>query len=188
VALNSGVLRRGKWSGIETHTIPIVFTEGGDAAAIGLVKNIARPEGNTTGFSSAEPTTAGKRLELLKEAAPRLARVAILFNPELAPTSPKYLATIESAARTLAVQTIKTPFRDAVELVRSIDGFAAEPNGGLLMLPPPLIADRATIIKLAAQHRLPAIYPQRAIAVEGGLIAYGADIVEMLAPSSSLHD
>jgi putative ABC transport system substrate-binding protein len=76
------------------------------------------------------------------------------------------------------VQTIKTPFRDAIDVVRSIDAFAAEPNGGLLMLPPPLIPERAIIVKLAAQHRLPAIYPQRAIAVEGGLIAYGADLVE----------
>jgi putative ABC transport system substrate-binding protein len=143
-----------------------------------LVKNIARPEGNVTGFSSAGTSTAGKWLELLKEASPRLGRVAILFNPDLAPTSQTYLTAIEPAARTLGVQTIKTPFRDAIDVVRSIDAFAAEPNGGLLMLPPPLIPERAIIVKLAAQHRLPAIYPQRAIAVEGGLIAYGADLVE----------
>lgn len=145
-----------------TQSIPIVFTGGGDAAAISLVRDIARPEGNTTGFSSSEPTTAGKRLELLKEAAPRLSRVAIVFNPELAPTAPNYIASIETEARTLSVQTIKVPFRDAVDLVRSIDGFAAAPDGGLLMLPPPLIADRITILKLAAQHKLPAIYPLRA--------------------------
>src|SRR5437764_161435 len=73
-----------------TQTIPIIFTGGGDAAAIGLVKNIARPEGNTTGFSSSEPMIGGKWLELLKEAAPHLTRVAIVFNPDLAPTAPNY--------------------------------------------------------------------------------------------------
>jgi putative ABC transport system substrate-binding protein len=171
-----------------TRTIPIVFTGGGDAAANGLVKNIARPEGNTTGFSSSEPTAGGKWLELLKEAAPRITRVAIVFNPEVAPTAPNYIVTIEQAARTLSVQTLKVPFRDAVELVRAIDAFAGEPNGGLLMLPPPAIADRISIIKLAAQHRLPAIYPQRALAAEGGLISYGADPVDQNRRAASYVD
>lgn len=161
-----------------TQTIPIVFTGGGDAVAIGLVKDIAHPDGNTTGFSSTEPTIGGKWLELLKQAAPQLARVAVVFNPDLAPTAPRYLAAIEPAARTLAVQMIKVLFRDSIELVRAIDAFAAEPNGGLLVLPPPLIPERATIIKLAAQHRLPAMYGFRALAVAGGLLAYGADIVD----------
>ncbi len=171
-----------------TQTIPLVFTGGGDAVINGLVQNIARPEGNTTGFSSSESTVGGKWLELLKEAAPGLARVAIVFNPELARASPSYLASIEPAARTLAVQTVKAPFRDAVELVRSIDAFAAEPNGGLLMLPPPFIADRAAVLKLAAQHRLPAIYPQRALAAEGGLLSYGADPVDQYRRTASYVD
>ena len=171
-----------------TQIIPIVFTGGGDAAANGLVKNIARPEGNTTGFSSSEPTAGGKWLELLKEAAPRITRVAIVFNPEVAPTAPNYIVAIEQAARTLSVQTLKAPFRDTVELVRAIDDFAREPNGGLLMLPPPAIADRISIIKLAAQHRLPAIYPQRALAAEGGLISYGADPVDQNRRAATYKD
>jgi putative ABC transport system substrate-binding protein len=161
-----------------TQTIPIVFTGGGDAAAIGLVKDIAHPDANATGFSSSEPTVGGKWLELLKQAAPQLARVAVVFNPNLAPTAPRYLEVIESAARILAVQVIKVPFRDSIELVRSIDAFAAQPNGGLLILPPPLISERATIIRLSAQHRLPAMFTQRALATEGGLLAYGADLVD----------
>ena len=163
---------------LATQSIPIVFTGGGDAAANGLVRNIAHPEGNTTGFSSAEPTAGGKWLELLKTAAPGITRLAIVFNPDLATTSRNYLATIKLAAQTLSVQTVKASFHDAIELVRSIDAFAVEPNGGLLMLPPPFIADRTTIIKLAAQHRLPAIYPQRALAAEGGLMSYSTDIVD----------
>ena len=115
---------------------------------------------------------------MLKQAAPQLARVAVVFNPNLAPTAPRYLEVIESAARILAVQVIKVPFRDSIELVRSIDAFAAQPNGGLLILPPPLISERVTIIKLSAQHQLPAMFTQRALATEGGLLAYGADLVD----------
>jgi putative tryptophan/tyrosine transport system substrate-binding protein len=159
-----------------TQTIPIVFTAAGYAAAIGLVKDIVHPEGNTTGFSSTEPTLGGKWLELLKQAAPQLKRVAVEFNPELAPSAPRYLGSIEPAARTLSVHVIRLAFADSIELVRGIDAFAAEPNGGLLVLPPPVILE--TIIKLAAQHRLPAIYSQRALATEGGLLAYGTDYVD----------
>ena len=154
-----------------TNTIPIIITQGGDVTANGLVKDIAHPEGNITGFTSSEPSIAGKWLELLKAAVPSVARVAIVFNPGVAPTAPKYIAAIEFAARTLSVQTVKAPFREVIELVRSIDGFASEPNGGLLVLPPPLIPDRVTVLKRAAQHRLPAIYSGRALAAEGGLIS-----------------
>src|SRR5262249_52030389 len=143
-----------------TQTIPIVFTGGGDAAAIGLVENFARPEGNITGFSSSEPMIGGKWLELLKEAEPHLKKVAIVFNPDVAPSAPNYIASIETAAQTLSVKTVKVPFHDAIELVRSIDAFAGEPNGGMLILPPPYTAHRAAIFKLAMQHRLPAMYAQ----------------------------
>jgi len=171
-----------------TQTIPIVFTGGGDAAVNGLVKNIARPEGNTTGFSSAEPTAGGKWLELLKQAAPSLTRIAILFNPDVAPTAPNYIASIESAAVSLSVQIVKVPFRDAIELVHSIDAFAGEPNGGLLILPPPFIGDRSTILKLATHHRLPAMYSQRTLAVEGGLISYAADVADQTRRAASYVD
>lgn len=159
-----------------TRSIPIVFTGGGDAAVIGLVKNIARPEGNTTGFSNSEPMTAGKRLELLKAAAPHVMRVAIAFNPELGPTAPHYIASIEAAALKHSMQTVKVPFRNAVELVRSMDAFAAKPNGSLILLPPSPL--RATVLQLAAQHRLPAMYSSRVISFDGGLLSYSADFVE----------
>jgi putative ABC transport system substrate-binding protein len=171
-----------------TQSIPIVFTGGGDAAAIGLVKNIARPEANTTGFSSAEPTAASKWLELLKEIAPALTRVAVVFNPDLAPTAPNYLAVIDAAAQALSVKIVRVPFHDAIDVVRAIDLFAKEANGGLLMLPPPLVADRTTILKLAVQHHLPAVYPQRALAAEGGLISYSSDIVEQNRRAASYVD
>jgi putative ABC transport system substrate-binding protein len=170
-----------------TQTIPIVFAGGGDAAAIGLVKNIARPEGNVTGFSSSEPTIGGKWLELLKQIAPNVARVAVVFNPGLAPTAPKYIAAIETSARSLSVQTVQVHFRETNELVGAIGAFASEPNGGLLILPP-FAAAWAMIVKLAAEHRLPAIYPGPALAAEGGLIAYNSDLADQHRRAASYVD
>jgi putative ABC transport system substrate-binding protein len=156
-----------------TQTIPIVST-GGDLVTNGFVKSIARPEGNITGFATNEPVIAGKWLELLKEAAPSLARVAVVFNPELVGlgAGPRYISLIEMAATTMGLRTVAIPFRDAIELVRAVDSFAAEPNGGLIKLPPLTIFDE-TIFKLAVQHRLPAIYPFQSDVAAGGLISYG---------------
>jgi len=163
----------------QTQTIPIVFIGGGDPAAIGLVRNIERPEGNITGFSGPEPSIAGKYAELLKEAAPGVSRVAILFNAEIAPAAPNYISLIEALAPALGIQAIKAPFRNAIDIVRAIDAFATEPNGGLVILPPPnTTATRETIIPLAAQHRLPAMYPGLADAAAGGLLAYTTDTVD----------
>ena len=135
----------------QTQAIPIVFIGGGDPAAIGLVLNIERPESNTTGFSGPEPSIAGKYLGLLKEAAPRVSRVAIVFNPEIAPTAPNYISLIEALVPALGIQAINTPFRNAIDIVRAIDSFAAGPNGGLVILPPPnTTASRETIVPLAA--------------------------------------
>jgi putative ABC transport system substrate-binding protein len=162
-----------------TQTDPIVVTQGGDPVASGLIRNIARPEGNITGFASNEASLAGKWLELLKEAVPRLTRVAIVFNPDLGPTIPSYIAVIEAAAPTLGLEAIRTPVRNAIDIVHAIDAFAAGSNGGLLVRPPANSAFRETIMQLAVQHRLPAIYPNRANAADGGLLAYSADLVEL---------
>jgi putative tryptophan/tyrosine transport system substrate-binding protein len=173
----------------QTQTIPIVITQGGDPVAAGLVRNIARPEGNTTGFSSNEPSIAGKWLELLKEADPRVTRVAIIFTPELGPTAPSFLSSIEAAARALAVRAIQTPIRNAVDIVRAIDALAAEPNGGLLVLPPLAVtAFRETIFQLAAQHRLPAIYPSQEDVAAGGLLAYSSDRADQYRRAASYVD
>jgi putative ABC transport system substrate-binding protein len=165
----------------QTQTIPIVFTTGGDAVAAGFVRSLARPEGNITGFSNFEPSIAGKWLELLKEVAPHLTRVALIFNPDLLGSAilPTYISPIEAAAPALGVQIIKSPVRNAVDIVRAIDAFSAEPNGGLLVLPPtPTTAVRDTILQLTAQHRLPAIYSSLDSAAAGGLLAYGPNNVD----------
>jgi putative tryptophan/tyrosine transport system substrate-binding protein len=174
----------------QTQNIPIVITQGGDPVANGLIRNIARPEGNITGFMSNEPSLAGKWLELLKEADRRVTKVAIIFNPEVTPTAPSYLSSIETAALASGVQAIKMPFRNAVDVVRAIDTFAAEPNGGLLVLPPPpTSALRETILRLAAQHRLPTIFTGgRDAAAAGCLLAYGTDLADQNRRAASYVD
>jgi putative tryptophan/tyrosine transport system substrate-binding protein len=158
-----------------TQTIPIVITGVGDPVANGIVKSLASPEGNTTGVTNLFSSLGGKWLELLKEAAPRVERVALIYNAQVIPNV-GFFPSIEEASRRLALTTIKTPYRDAVDLVHGVDAFASEPNGGLIVLPPrPADANRATILRLAAQHRIPAIYQDRAHAAEGGMMAYGSN-------------
>jgi putative ABC transport system substrate-binding protein len=138
-----------------------------------LVQNIRRPEGNTTGVTNQFNSLAGKWLGLLKEAAPYITRVALVFNPQT--VNPSYFPSIEAAAPLLGVQAIKTPVRDPLEIVRAIDAFAAEPNGGLLVVPVlPSGANFEMLIRLAAQHRLPAVYYSRVGVAAGGLMTYTA--------------
>jgi putative ABC transport system substrate-binding protein len=156
----------------ETKTIPIVFTGIGDPIVAGVVASTAHPEGNATGFTNFLASFGGKWLELLKEAAPRIDRVALVFNPEV--STGGYFAPIEAAATTIGVHVVRTPYRNPAELESAITAFAATPNGGLLVLPPvPAGANLELILRLALQHRLPAIYTQVLLVPQGGLIAYG---------------
>jgi putative ABC transport system substrate-binding protein len=166
-----------------TQTIPIVFWAGGDPVITGMVRNLARPEGNTTGFSGVQPSFAGKWLELLKEAAPHLTRVVVLYNPEMLSTQmfSAYISVITVAAATLAVRMTEVPVRDPIEIVRAIDALAAEPNGGLIVLPATTVgANRDTIFRMAQQHRVPAIYAGggRSLVAAGGLMSYGGDVAD----------
>jgi putative ABC transport system substrate-binding protein len=171
----------------QTQTIPIVFTAG--AVETG-VRNIARPEGNVTGFPTFEISVAGKWLELLKEVVPSLARVSVIFSPGLVPSAARsYTTFVEAAASALGVEATLAPVRHSVEAVRTIDAFAAKPNGGLLMLPPPpSVALRETVFELATQHRLPAIYGYRDLAVAGGLMSYGSNVTDHYRGGASYVD
>jgi len=161
----------------QTQRIPIVFAGVGDPIATGLVGNLVRPDGNATGFSNFYPSIGGKWLQLLKEAAPHIARVAIIFQPETG--SGTTLTSIESAAPSLAVTTIRAVVRGGADIERSIDTFAAEPNGALLVMPDGTArTNREIIIRLAARYRLPAIYPYRYFATDGGLMVYGVDLID----------
>jgi putative tryptophan/tyrosine transport system substrate-binding protein len=162
----------------QTRTIPLVFLLAGDPVGNDIVRNISHPEANITGFTY-ESAIGGKWLELLKEAVPSLARVALVFNSELV-GGEAYFPSIEAAAAQYAVATVRTPVRNAAEIERTVEAFAAEPNGGLILVPPPLlVAHRALINRLAARHRLPAIYQDRHFTAEGGLMSYGADLEEL---------
>jgi putative tryptophan/tyrosine transport system substrate-binding protein len=172
----------------ETQTIPIVFAQAGDAVANGLVRNIARPEGNTTGISNNVPSFGGKWLDLLKDVAPAIARVALIFNPEIALGSP-YFASIEAAAQQFGINSARIPVRNAFELEHAIETFATEPNGGLIDMPPPLRSDeRQLMYRLALKHRLPAIYSTRTDAVEGGLMSYAPDTTVLIRLAGSYVD
>jgi putative ABC transport system substrate-binding protein len=160
----------------ETRTIAIVFASVSDPVGSGFVASFPRPGGNVTGFTNIEPTMAGKSLELLKEIAPTVKRVALLFNPATAPYAEVFLNPFKAAAASLAVEAIKAPIRDRSELESVIAEQARAPNGGLVAMTDSfLTVHRVEITSLAARYRLPAVYPFRYFTEVGGLMSYGSD-------------
>jgi putative tryptophan/tyrosine transport system substrate-binding protein len=160
----------------QTRTIPIVFAIVGDPVGSGFVASFPRPGGNVTGFNVSEPTLAGKFLELLKEIAPHVARVAMLFNPATATYAEYWLNPFKAAAASFAVEAITAPVRDRSELESVVAAQARTPNSGLIVMPDGFMnVHRAEITSLAARYRLPAVYPYRFFAELGGLLSYGPD-------------
>jgi putative ABC transport system substrate-binding protein len=171
----------------ETQTLPIIFSGVGDPTAGGLLANVAKPEGNATGATNYLPSFGSKWLELLKEAVPRVSRVALVFNPDI--STGAYFAPLEAAASQVSVELTRLPYRDAADLVRAIDAFGREPNGGLILLPPnPIGSNRALINRLAIEHALPTVTGDPAYAVEGGLLAYGPDFRDEYRRAASYVD
>ena len=157
-----------------TRTIPLVFTTVTDPVGSGLVASLARG-GNITGFTNFEFSMAGKWLELLKEVAPTVRNVTVLFNPDNA-GMPGQLNATARAAPALGLQLTEARVRNRNEIERAIDGLRAEPNAGLLVLPEFLTTGHRDVITgLAARHRLPAVYSHRYFIESGGLLYYGAD-------------
>src|SRR5262245_33057225 len=160
----------------QTRTIPIVFALVSDPVGSGFVATYRRPGGNVTGFDVSEPTQGSKWVELLKEIAPGVARVAMLFNPAWAPHAEFWLKPFQAAAIKFAVEAISAPVHDASELDSVIAAQAREPNSGLIVMPESfMIAYRAEVTSLAARYHLPAVYPYRFFAEVGGLLSYGID-------------
>jgi ABC-type uncharacterized transport system, periplasmic component len=174
----------------QTRTIPIVFAVVSDPVGDHFVESLARPGGNVTGFTNVESSLTGKWLELLKEIAPSIKRVAFIFDPKLAPGGGSYYTRlIESAAPSFAVAPIAIPVHDAVEIEHAISEFVREPNGGLLVLPDGTTnLHRGLIIALAARHRVPAIHAFRDNVVDGGLISYGLDVVDQFRRAAGYVD
>jgi putative ABC transport system substrate-binding protein len=173
----------------QTRTIPIIFANVSDPIGSGFVASFPRPGGNVTGFTNIEPTMAGKWLELLKEIAPQVNRVAFLFNPATAPYAEYYLNSFKAAAPSFAMEAIAAPVRDTSELESVIAAQARAPNGGLLVMTDSfLVTHRAEITSLAARYRLPALYPYRFFAELGGLLSYGNDGADNFRRAASYAD
>ena len=161
----------------QTHTIPIIFATVTDPVGSGIVPSLARPGGNVTGFTLVEPTMAAKWVELLKEIAPRVDRVAMVFNPATATYADYFLKPFKAAAPSFAVAAIAAPVRDLSELESVVAAQEREPNGGLIVMPDSFTdTHREEIISLVARHHLPAVYAYRFFAERGGLLSYGADL------------
>ncbi len=162
-----------------TRTIPILFAAVSDPMGSEFVASYRQPGGNVTGFINMEPTIAGKWVELLKEIAPRVGRVALLFNPATAPYAEYWLNPFKAAAASFAVEASTAAVHSASDLESVMAAQAREPNGGLIVMPDTFTsAHRAEIIALAASHRIPAAYPFRFFAEIGGLLSYGNNLIE----------
>jgi putative tryptophan/tyrosine transport system substrate-binding protein len=165
----------------QTRTIPIIFVVATDPVGSGLAVSLSRPGGNVTGFTNFVPSLAGKWIELLKEISPRIKRVALLFNPEVAPGGGLFYAQpVQAAASTLAVESTLAIARNATEIEEALAKVSRDAESGLIVMPDLFTTNhRELIVRLAAQYRLPAIYPFRYFATAGGLMSYGIDIVEL---------
>src|SRR5215831_10232418 len=171
-----------------TGKIPIVFTGVADPVGSGFVAGLARPGGNITGFTLGEFTLSGKMLGVLKQIAPQITRVSVIYNPQQVPQVGR-LAAIQTAAPPLGLQVSGVSTATVDEIKQAIEKFGAEPSRGVIVLPYPVaIANRSLIIALLARHRLPAVYEFPVFAREGGLASYGTDRADQMRQAASYID
>jgi putative ABC transport system substrate-binding protein len=160
-----------------------------DPLGSGFVASLSRPGGNLTGFTNIQPSMAGKSVELLKEVAPRCVRVRMLFNRTTAPYAQDFIAPFEAATRSLSMESIVEPLHHASEIEPALRSLGEGPDAGLVVLPDVFTtAHRVEIISLAAQLRLPAVYPFRYFAELGGLLSYGNDTLDMVRRTATYAD
>ncbi len=174
----------------KTRTIPIVFVNVADPVGSGFVASLARPGGKVTGFTNFDIALGTKWLELLKQLAPRVTRVACIFNPDTAPGRGLFFVRpMEAAAPSFAIELTHAPIHNDAEIEAVISALGREPDGGLIVTPDPFIAvHREVILKSAARHRLPAVYPLRYYARSGGLAAYGPDVEDLFRQAAMYVD
>jgi putative ABC transport system substrate-binding protein len=171
-----------------TRTVPVVFPIISDPVAAGFVDSLARPGGNATGFMVNEYGIAAKWLELLKEIAPNVTRVAVLRDPAV-PTGPAQFGIVQSAAPSLRMEVSPISLRDPREIESAVASFAPSGNSGLVVMGGAAASiHRNLIITLAARHKLPAVYAERSFAAAGGLISYGTDYVDQYRRAASYVD
>jgi putative tryptophan/tyrosine transport system substrate-binding protein len=172
----------------QTLSIPIVYVQVPDPVAAGFVTNLAHPEGNITGFSVFEFSIGGRWLQVIKECAPGVSRVAVVFDPAN-PSWAAYLRTIEAAAPSFSMHLAPVGVSNVGEIETNIASFAREPHGALVVLPGAVtILHRGPIIATAARHRLPAVYPYRFFVTNGGLMSYGVDLRVLYKQAASYVD
>jgi putative tryptophan/tyrosine transport system substrate-binding protein len=173
----------------ETHTIPIVFASVSDPVGSGFVASLHNPGGNITGFINMEASLSGKWVEMLRQIAPRLSRVAILFNPQTAPQAHYYLETFRYAMTALSLASVEEPVHSTAEIEAVMTKLGSEPGAGIVVMPETsMVVYREMIISLAAHYRIPTIYPLRIFVIDGGLISYGINYPEMFRQAASYVD
>jgi putative ABC transport system substrate-binding protein len=172
-----------------TSSIPIVVAAVNDPVEQGFVSSLAHPGGNITGFSFIDFQMVGKWLEMLKEAAPGIPRAALMFNPDTSPYYYLYLRSFEAEPRSIAVEVTAAPVRNTAEIEEAIAKLGREPGGGLIVAPDAFtIVHQHLFIRLAQQHRVPAVYFLRTSVAQGALMSYGPDVYDNFRRSASYVD
>jgi putative tryptophan/tyrosine transport system substrate-binding protein len=174
----------------QTNSIPILFTQVSDPIGSRFVDSLARPGGNITGFTNLEASMGTKLAELLKDAAPQIRQVGLMFNPQTSPDGGSYfLKPLEAAAPQLKLKMIPLPVHNPAEIDVAMSSLSRQPNIGLIVMPDIfIVSNRQEIIALAAQYHLPAIYAYRLFPASGGLMSYGTDLVDIFRRSASYVD
>jgi putative tryptophan/tyrosine transport system substrate-binding protein len=173
----------------QTTSIPIVFVQVTDPVNTGFIKSLAQPGGNVTGFTNFEFPMGGKWVSTLKAIAPATTSVAVIFNPKTAPYGGSFFQEIKASAASLDIEAIDAQSNDINDLQNAVVAIAQKPHGSLIIVPDTFAAvNRKSIVALAAQYKLPAIYPFRYYANDGGLISYGIDVVDSFRRSASYVD
>jgi putative tryptophan/tyrosine transport system substrate-binding protein len=173
---------------LATAVIPVVFVNAADPVAAGIIKSLAGPGSNITGFTNVEMTTTGKWIQLLVEIAPQTSQALLLLSSRV-PTSALRLPVLESAAKSFGLNLTVRDVNSPVDIIRAIDAASKQPNLGIVVFPSPVAGiHRETIISTVAERRIPAVYPYRYFAESGGLIAYGTDIREQCRQAAGYVD
>ena len=172
-----------------TRSIPIVFANVADPVGQGLIASFARPGGNTTGFGAFDFSMAGKWVQAIKEIAPSVTRIGVIFNPETGPYYASFLPFVETASGPLGVKTLSMAIHDSDHITQTLVKLAEEPNTGVIVLPSVLFSThRDIIITTVARLRLPTVYPFSFFAQSGGLLSYGFDVRDMLKRAAGYVD
>jgi putative ABC transport system substrate-binding protein len=173
----------------ETHSIPLLFVNLSDPLGSGLVSSMAHPGGNATGFTNFEFTIGGKWVQLMKEAAPNTQRVAVIFNPQTAPYAQHYVLPARAAADALRIELVTAPVRERDQLESVFIKQTEFPGGSILIIPDSFtVVNRQRIVLLSVRYRLPTIFPYRTFALDGGLIVYGTDVIDLYRRSALYVD